>query len=214
MATCLTKPQTLISKLISTKHHVAVDMDEVIVPMLKPLNKHYAKQYSTKPIDLNQVSWSQKYNYAQIFDISPREAQWLVYSYWNSDRHLFEEPLPNALNALNTMKSNGSKVTILTARQHYGKTKTIEWLDAHGFSDAYDDIIFTNSYSLVGISENKEDICRLLGVDLLIDDSFETISNCNKAGIDTLWFTGDPRYFWCYTNDPSVSSFRSISMWD
>ena len=209
MTSCLIKPQSLISKFISTKKHIAVDMDEVIVPMLNPLNKHYAKEFSTKPRNLELISKSQNYNYAEIFDISPREAQWLVYSYWNSDRHMFEEPLPNALNSLETMKANGTKVTILTARQHYGKKKTIEWLDAHGFTNAYDNIIFTNSYSLVGYSESKEDICRLTGVDLLIDDSFETISNCHNIGIDTLWFTGDPRYFWC----PSDSSFRSISKW-
>ena len=60
---------------------IAVDMDEVMVHMLPALKKHY-KTVNKKqcPIQPNY-----DYNYSKIFKIPPREAQWLVYSFWNSD---------------------------------------------------------------------------------------------------------------------------------
>ena len=195
--------------VLSGAGHIAIDMDEVIVNMFVPLIHHYENVYS-KSFDLKNVK-TDEYNYAKLFDISPREAQWLVYSYWNSDIHKDQPAIEGALESFKALKMNDVKITIVTARQHYAKKQTILWLKNNGFDEYYDNIVFTNSYSLVGNEENKEDICRLIDASLLIDDSYNTIKKCNDIGMDTLWFTGYPRYFWC--NVCNTDELYEVASW-
>ena len=91
-------------------------------------------------------------------------------------------PRPFAVETINKLKNEGHTIYILTARNSidfkdpYNFSK--DWLDKYNIP--YDELI-------VGL-ENKEKICKDLGVDIFIDDSIEYCSSVSQIGIKTYLF--------------------------
>ena len=170
-----------------SKLRIAIDMDEVMVPMLPSLKKHFTKIYH-KPIPKRKCL---EYNYAQIFDITPKQAQWLVYSFWNSEEAEGMVPFPNSVTTLNRMKEKYDLI-IITGRQSYAQKCTDMFIEKN-FKGTFDDVILTNSYSLIGDNLYKENICEYTKSDFIIDDCKLKLMK-NTVHIP---YTGDPEYPWC-----------------
>jgi len=174
------------------KIRIAVDMDEVMVPMLPSLKKHFTRTYK-KPVPKRKCL---NYNYSQIFDISPKQAQWLVYSFWNSEEAHAMVPFPNSIETLKKMKEHYNLI-IITGRQTYAQKCTNRFIDKY-FKGIFDDVILTNSYSLSATEQvNKEVVCKNTKADFIIDDCRLNIME-NTVHIP---YVGDPIYPWCSRTD-------------
>uniref|UniRef100_A0A6C0FB43 FCP1 homology domain-containing protein n=1 Tax=viral metagenome TaxID=1070528 RepID=A0A6C0FB43_9ZZZZ len=161
---------------------IAVDFDEVLCPMLKPLSQHFSKKYRCK-IPSNDPSL---YNYANYFNISSEESKLLVQSYYNSDECKNAKPLIGSEEAIRKMNEKYS-LGIITGRQIYGKDATHLFLNTY-FPDIFEYIEFTNSYSLYGPEIAKSDICQKYDVDFLIDDSVSICNEVSDIGVTPLLF--------------------------
>lgn len=179
---------------------IALDLDEVLVPMLSHLNTHYEKQYNRKV--KTPLSKATEYNFSTIFDITPREAQWLVYSFYSSDEHKKIKALPGTKETVVLWKSLGYDLYILTSRQSYSRKYTYD-LVTRNFGNIFDDIIYCNSHSLLGDKIEKGDVCNALGIDVLIDDNIANLRNLPDFTQGIL-FTGPDPYPWtkCAQLDP------------
>jgi len=171
---------------------IALDLDEVLVPMLSHLNTHYEKQYNRKV--KTPLSKANEYNFSTIFDITPREAQWLVYSFYSSDEHKKIKALPGTKETVILWKSLGYDLYILTSRQSYSRKYTYD-LVTRNFGNVFDDIIYCNSHSLLGDKIEKGDVCNALGIDVLIDDNIANLRNLPDFTQGIL-FTGPDPYPW------------------
>lgn len=168
---------------------IALDLDEVLVPMLSHLNVHYERQYNRKV--KTPLSKATEYNFATIFDITPREAQWLVYSFYSSDEHKKIQALPGTKETVLLWKSLGYDLYIITSRQTYSRRYTYEVVTKNFGKDVFTDIIYCNSHSLLGDKIEKGDICDALGIDMLIDDNISNVCDLPKCTRGVL-FTGPP----------------------
>lgn len=171
---------------------IAIDLDEVLVPMLSHLNIHFEKQYNRKPkIPIHKAK---EYNFSKIYDISEREAQWLVWSFYNSEIHRKITADDDTKRTVELFRKMGHELYVLTARQHYAKRAT-EDLIRRNFGDTFSEVIYTNSHSLLGDNISKSSACRLLDFDVLVDDGIHNLVDLPERTRGVL-FTGNPRYAW------------------
>lgn len=156
---------------------IAFDMDEVLVSYLPQMNKYFERQYNRKPIiPYHKVK---RYNFSEIYGISPRESQWLVYGFYNSEEHKNMEPVNGMQEFVDSLKHD-NELYIITARQHYGRQQTMDLIHKH-YGNTFKDVIFTNSYSLIGNEDSKRDICNALSIDMLIDDNINNLIDLNDT---------------------------------
>lgn len=177
---------------------LAIDLDEVLVPMLSHLNAHFEKQYNRKPaIPMHKAK---EYNFSKIYDISERDAQWLVWSFYNSDEHKKITANEYTKKTVELLHKMGHELYVVTARQHYAKKATDE-LIRRNFGNVFADVIYTNSHSLLGDNISKSTVCDVLGIDVLIDDGARNLVNLPERTMGLL-FTGTPRYAWVPERPP------------
>ena len=192
---------------------IALDLDEVLVPMLSPLTSHYEKQYNRKV--KTPLSKATEYNFATIFDITPREAQWLVYSFYSSDEHKKITPLPGTKETVLLWKSLGYDLYIVTSRQVYSRKYTYDLVTRNFGKDVFNDIIYCNSHSLLGDKIEKGDVCNAIGADMLIDDNISNLRNLPEFTHGVL-FTGpkDSPYPWAQCEQQDQQLVRREDRFD
>ena len=187
---------------------IAVDFDEVLFPMLSQLNKHYAKKYKKQP----PKNFPKKYNYSKYYNISEQESKMLVESYYHSIYAYESKPISYAFESMKHLKKNNN-LYIVTGRQTYNQCKSVTYylIEKH-FDGIFNDVYFTNSYSLKGHETPKTNICNILDIDLFIDDS---VSNCNEAESHNIQGLLYGNYAWNENNNKlnridSWENFNSI----
>ena len=181
---------------------LAVDMDEVICPMIRSLNKHYARtRASPSPPTLPS-----SYNFAQHYRISDKESKLLVQSFYQSHEHAQMLPIEGSQEALHNL-SNHFTLKIVTGRQIYATEATYTYLDTH-FNGLFSDVIFTNSFSLFGDEISKHQVCTDINASFIIDDNVDICSSVLHIGTNPLLF-GD--YPWNDTINDDIPRMRSWS---
>ena len=167
----------MIRPLVGRK--IAVDFDEVLFPMLSQLNKHYAHKYNKKAPHCPPNA----YDYSKHYSINEHDSKVLVESFYHSHYAYTTKPIDYAVQSMKKMKKHNT-LFIVTGRQTYKQSKSVTYylVDKH-FPGLFNDVIFTNSYSLSGNEISKSSVCKTLNIDLLIDDS---ISNCHECESDNI----------------------------
>lgn len=178
---------------------VAVDVDEVLYPMMKQLSKHYNKLHNKKA----PIYYPKKYVYSDHFKISNDESKHLVRSFYSSDFHKSTKPIMYSQDVLKKLKRKYD-LGIITGRQCYGKDATLEFINEY-FYDTFDFIVFTNSYSLYGKEMKKSAACKMMAVDVLIDDSVEQCNDVESVGVCPILFGN---YSWNQTEVPVSRAYN------
>lgn len=183
-------------------NHIALDLDEVLCPMISSLNKYY-KRTRASPFS---KKLPKTYNYATHFNISEKESKFLVKSFYESIECRSMQPLDGSKEAVRLLRENFGKISIVTGRQYYAADATYEFIDSH-FPDMFSDVIFTNSFALDGPREiHKQNVCNYLGAGLLIDDNLDT---CLTTKNSVLF----GNYPWNEDNTslPRISSWKDVT---
>ena len=183
-------------------NRIAIDIDEVLVPFLKPMSKYHNKT-------INKSKYS--YVYRDIFDISEEESQKMVQEFYKSPNFRALEPIRGAQRAMYKIKRCSEKMYIVTGRQDISRKETEAWIDTY-FPNIFDDIILTNSYTPNEI--HKADICRALNIGLIIDDNKAICDTCIENGVRALNFIGgdDEIYPWCEENEISIKGWETLTV--
>lgn len=180
---------------------LAIDLDEVLVPLLRPMAKWYGVQLPTV---------KHRYLYRDVFNCTEDKAKEILHGFYKSDDFANLQPLPGARHALQKVKSLGwNRVYVVTGRQDVVRKPTELWLETH-FPEFFDDVILTNSFTEHEV--NKASVCKAIGASMLIDDSFENCRDAQNIGIQALNFIGfdDAVYPWCEPNDISVQDWTTL----
>lgn len=182
---------------------IAVDMDEVLFPMISRLDKHYKNVYKRNP----PMHSPKQYDYSKHYNMSLQESMKFVESFYHTSIAYETQPLPNAVHKMKMLKKD-NKLVVVTGRQIYKDCKDVTYhlLEKH-FDNIFDSVIFTNSYSLSGEETPKSEVCTTNNLDVLIDDSVYNCTTCSKFDIECILFGN---YEWNkYCND-----FRRIESWE
>jgi 5'(3')-deoxyribonucleotidase len=180
---------------------IAIDMDEVLFPMIKPLARHYiSKHKKAIPAKLPKV-----YDYCKYFNLSETESKLLVESFYYSHQSTTVTPLQHSVNAMQTLAQD-NLLYVVTGRQTYKQciNVTHHLLNKH-FNGIFDDVYFTNSYSLYGSEIPKSEICEKLGIDMLVDDSvYNCVQSQENSNIKSIVFGEYP-----WNEDTAITRIKS-----
>tara|TARA_B110000977_G_scaffold201113_1_gene294200 strand:- start:2495 stop:3082 length:588 start_codon:yes stop_codon:yes gene_type:complete len=182
---------------------IAVDMDEVLYPMLSRLDKHYKARYGKTPPPQAPT----KYDYSSHYNLTTLESKRFVESFYHSSIAYETKPIHSAVEAMKFLQQD-NELFVVTGRQNYTQCKNVTYqLLDDDFANIFSFVFFTNSYSLEGDETAKSEICIKENFDLLIDDSIHNCAECSKKGIDSYLFGN---YSWnCVSED-----FTRIESWE
>ena len=175
---------------------IAVDLDEVLVPFVRPMAQWHKREMPT--------ARKYKYVYRDMFHVSEDESRRMVLDFYKTPEFLYLQPITGSQRAIIRMRRGAKKMYIVTGRQDAAREQTELWIDRH-FPGMFDDVILTNSYTPHEIQ--KVDVCRSLALDTIIDDNIDTCLHCMEAGMNAIHFVGDEVYPWCEESDLSLKGW-------
>lgn len=182
---------------------IALDLDEVLVPLLRPMVKWRGAKMPTG---------KHPYLYREVFQCTEEQSQEILHKFYRSQDFLYTKPIPGAQRAMQILKNTRDfdKLYVVTGRQDIARETTELWVERY-FPGVFDDVILTNSFTEHEVK--KVDMCRALGVGLIIDDSYQTCDECRHAGIDAVNFIGydDEIYPWCEESDISLRGWENFT---
>lgn len=160
---------------------IGIDIDDTTVVTVKSMVK-YGDKYDTEVLGRE----AKKDNLGQIKDRYYMKA---LYGWTEEEKFAFfdmyykdvlEEcyPLPSAVEVINKLKDEGNEIIFITARLTNVKncdTESITKATLEKYNIPYDRLIMN--------VDNKLEFCKKYGVEVFIDDSFETCSNLSSEGI-------------------------------
>ena len=185
----------IIPRLISRPRGkvIAVDIDEVLCPLLKPIMK-WKRFEPTAGEDFNS------HIYASIRKMSEDNT---AKEFYETEEFASLTPISGAQTGVAYLKARGHRLYAVTRRHTEARPQTETWLDTF-FPFAFDDVLFTGS----DIPDSG--VYRALNVGLMIDDNIQICRECETHHIRSVNFIGDPVYPWCTENDISVKRWDDI----
>ncbi len=160
---------------------IGIDIDDTTVVTVKSMVK-YGDKYDTEVLGRE----AKKDNLGQIKDRYYMKA---LYGWSEEEKFAFfdmyykdvlEEcyPLPSAVEVINKLKDEGNEIVFITARLTNVKncdTESITKSTLEKYNIPYDRLIMN--------VDNKLEFCKKYGVEVFIDDSFETCLGLSSEGI-------------------------------
>lgn len=166
---------------------IGIDIDDTTVVTVKSMVK-YGDKYDTEVLGRE----AKKDNFGKIKDRYYMKA---LYGWTEEEKFAFfdmyyknvlEEcyPLPNASEIINKLKSEGHQIVFITARLTNIKdcdTENITKTTLEKYNIPYDKLIMN--------VDNKLEFCKQNGVEVFIEDSYETCKNLQENGIKAYLMT-------------------------
>ena len=182
-------------------NRVAIELDEVLFPFIKPMMKHFQK-------DLPQQRYFH-YTHGDLLNVGDCDCRKMIRSYFDSERFSLIQPIKGSQPILRLLKPGFKKVYVVASRPLYMREKTEEWIDFH-FPGIFDDLIFASNY-LNRRELEKYDICTSLNIDTLIDDDEIDCAVCLNNGMNVIHFAGDQKvYPWSRCDEWSVVGWNDL----
>ena len=183
-----------------TKERLAIDVDEVLFPMLESFLDHHNPTYGTSHVFEDFFS----YDWEHVLGIPQEETVRRVYEYLDRDHSLIEavEGSQEAAAAL----SKAYELVVVTARHPQFESSTRSWLITR-FEELFKEVICIGYAPIMEKPLTKAEVCRDLGAVALIDDSLVHTSHCSEAGIEGVLF-GD--YPWNQATELPIGVTRCV----
>ncbi|MDE2021886.1 MAG: hypothetical protein KGI71_03150 [Patescibacteria group bacterium] len=179
---------------------IGIDFDDVLLDCNTSLalfhNARYGTSYERKDIG----SWFLE----RTWGCTQEEAVARVKEWYQSPEHVNSTPVPGSLEAIATL-ADSHELHVITSRPSYVKDLTHAWLEQH-FSKRFSGLHFTSHFEPGAGS--KAEVCRSLGISLLVEDSLIHAHDVAASGVPVLLFD-------CPWNQESVShGITRIFTWE
>ncbi|CAK9201376.1 unnamed protein product [Sphagnum troendelagicum] len=188
---------------------VAVDVDEVLGSFLSTLNTFIAEEYRLH----HELSEYHVYDFMKVLYCMVSSANSRVHAFFESEH--FNNgicPIPGAHQTLLQLAAYCNLV-VVTSRQHVIRKPTVEWIEQH-YAGIFKEVHFGNHFALEGEARPKSEICRSLGVEILIDDNPRYALECAEHGIEVLLFDLHGSYPWSKTaQGPTHPLITRVNDW-
>lgn len=182
------------------KIKIAIDLDDTLVPTVELLVKEMFKDKSFPAFR----------GYQSIKDFTYEE-EVALYQYIRQTLNKQEiaefKPISGSVSAIKKL-SKDFELYILTARNTDIKNHTQTWVKHH-YPKIFKDIIFSK-YVIEGkFVKTKGEICKEMGISLIVDDNLEYITDCDKHGIKTILFDYKGNYGWSKGKAPKKTKLAN-----
>ena len=181
---------------------LGVDMDEVLADFINSFLAFHNKKYNT---DIRRND-AKTYYLTDILGEDIDNIMKKMHLFYNT--HDFKNmALISGSKESITQLSKNHEMAVITARPTLVKNDTEKWLNLH-FPNKFSSLSFANRFVRENEDkQNKSEICKSLGVELMIEDSLEYATDCANAGIAVLMLDCP----WNQTNDLPINIKRVFS---
>ena len=160
---------------------IGIDIDEVIVEFVKGYLKKYKEKYS-KDFNFDNIF---SYNLWESLGITKEESEELTDEFYNSEHFENIEIIDGVNEALVELLKN-NEIVFITSRPIKLKNRTENFIKTN-FPNILFKLIFSNDFFPQG-NLSKGEICKLEGIELLIEDHKEYSLSCAEKGIKVFLF--------------------------
>ncbi|MBI2667033.1 hypothetical protein HYX13_05460 [Candidatus Woesearchaeota archaeon] len=174
--------------------NIGVDVDEVLADFVPALIAFHNTAYQTS-FTREQFS---SYRFWEVWGGTREQAIEKVYLFYQTSYFQQIVPVKGSQRELEKLKSFGPENSfyIITSRQKDISEATNSWVKQH-FPNIFSEIFFTNHYSRSGKVKTKKEICEILEIDLLVEDSLDYALECSAPSrrillLDCPWNQKNP----------------------
>jgi len=182
---------------------IGVDLDEVLADTLSAVLPFHNDRYNTS---LTRGDFH-SYKFWEIWGGSREESVRRVHEFFDSPYAERVTPIAGARDALTRLKEAGHELHVITARSNAFIEHTKRWIGMH-FPGLFDEIHFTNFYSVSGEGRTKSSVCKNLGIEVMVEDDLHHASDCATSGIKVILID----YPW--NKEESKENVARVSSWD
>ncbi len=159
------------------KLKIGIDLDEVLVHTAPAIIDFVNKKEGTT----FKVEDAKEFELWKLFSCSQEEGIKKVYDFFSSDFFLDLMPLENSVESINFLYDVFDLI-VITSRDDKIKIQTLDFIDKY-FNNQFKEIFFTNQFSGEGVVKTKAQICKELGIGILIEDRRKYAIECAEKGI-------------------------------
>jgi uncharacterized HAD superfamily protein len=156
---------------------IGIDFDDVILDFNTSLHAYHNKKYGTSVARKDIIS----YSIENVWGCTSEEASRKVFEFYSTAEHDNALPVQGAVEALNELKKD-YELHLISVRGDQIKDLTIRWINKN-FPNYFKSVSLTNQY--FGIKEkvrSKADVCKELGIDVMIEDSLPQAKEIAASG--------------------------------
>lgn len=168
---------------------IAIDCDDVLVNTSSRIIDRYNQKYGTN-VTLECDAYNEESDWqADSHETAIRRVDTIL-----RDEQLLRDsvPLPGAVDAIRRLAEH-HELHVVTGRQPYMEKETIQLL-TRWFEGCFQSLEMTNygaASDSVTLRRSKGEVCKALGVDMLIDDHTFHLANVLSVGVKELIMFGD-----------------------
>lgn len=161
---------------------IAIDIDDVLFGFNERFLAFHNRRYQTD-FALHHITSAA---FHTVFGGTPDDDLRKIGEFQREAGSLEGKPVPLAIEVLRRLKVDHDLV-IITARQSNIEQRTRSWLE-RTFPQIFTDIHFANYWDQSRPRRSKGEICRDLGVQVIVDDQPKYIEDCLKVGVKGVLF--------------------------
>jgi|GEM_PF-306222 len=193
-----------MSKASESRLTIAVDIDDVLFPFVGGIAEFHNQRHGTKLTADNFNT----YNFVDVWGGSFEDSMKLIDDFLAMDHSLLQ-PIEGSIKAINRLK-NHFRVVSITARNGIFEPNTVKWLSTH-FPGLLDGAYFAGNRHDGRPYRSKGEICREVGVHILIDDSPHNLLSAAEYGVDGVLFGNKA---WSVMDGLPPTSIKHCVDWD
>ena len=159
---------------------IGIDIDEIIAEFLDQFLVFYHEK-TGKLLSKNDFH---SYNFEEILGGTKEEAIEIVREFYASEYFDNIKPVEKARDSIKNL-INSHEIFLITSRHGVAKEKTTPWIKEY-FGNIPIEIIYTDDFSQA--KRNKSQICKELGIGIIVEDHKDWALRCAKDEIITILF--------------------------
>lgn len=185
---------------------IGIDIDEILANTLESILVYYN--------EIHKTSYKREdfatYNYWETWGGTKDEAIAFVRSFFETENLYKIPPISGAYEELLKLKNLGYKFFAVTGRSSKYEIQTLEWISKY-YPNIFLGTYFTHYLNVDCATTKKSDICKQLGIDILVEDDEYHISDCANAGIKVIFLDCPWNKKVNFKNATRVFSWKEIS---
>lgn len=168
-----------------SKEVLALDVDEVLFPMLHHFIADYNGRYGTD----HKLEHFDSYEFERVLNISVPETVERVFAFIGSN-HSHIDPIEGTQDAIDRL-SRKYDLEVITARDQIFDSSTTAWIEEK-VSKVFKNINFVGYAPIKEKPITKAEVCLDIGAIAMIDDSLPYLKQCVEVGVDGILFGDYP----------------------